>query len=207
MTVHEPRSLDRSTTWLPALLATAALGIGCADQARSDSASGAYQELGVQLQNCANDAITCLGAANCDDAAEQACREQFHTCREGTRAAYRTFFEAVGQCWSTKRECVAGARDAAIANDGGARSGHAACRDAFHACVDDNRPVRPGPGPCMQGLRECVQTDVQSGRRERRHMIHDCLGEAHQCILDRLPMCDPTEPPAGGTGTTSDAGS
>ena len=206
MTAHEPSSASRSTVLLAISLATAVLGFGCTGDAEESSASGAYQQLGVQLQNCANDALNCLGAANCDDTAEQACRDQFHSCREDTRAAYVAFFEAVRQCWSTKLECVAAARDAGDdeATDGGVPSAHGACREAFHTCVGDNRPIRPAPGPCMQALHECVQTDVEGGRRERHRMIHDCVGEAHQCILDRLPMCGPDEPPAEDAGTSAE---
>ncbi len=214
MTAHERSSACRSKVLIGISLATALLGFGCAGDGGESSASGAYQQLGVQLQNCANDAITCLGAANCDDTAQQACRDQFHTCRENTRAAYWAFLESVRQCWSTKMECVAAARDAgddstddgnADSSDGGVPSAHAVCREAFHTCVDDNRPIRPEPGPCMQALRECVQTDVQEGHRERHRMIRDCLGEAHQCILDRLPMCGPDEPPAEDAGTAPEA--
>jgi hypothetical protein len=212
MTAHQSSSTGRSTALLAISLAlslpAALFGFGCGGDEGESTAGGAYQQLGVQLQNCANDALTCLATANCDDTAEQACRDGFRTCREDTRAAYRAFFESVRQCWSTKLECVAAARDAGDDTggadetaDGGAPSAHAVCREAFHACIDDNRPIRPEPGPCMQALRECVQTDVQTGRRERHRLIRDCLGEAHQCILDRLPMCGPDEPPAEDAGT------
>ena len=171
---------------------------GCeSDEAPSTGGVGAsYQTLAVQLQNCASTGLDCLQAADCDDAAEQACRDDFHTCRENTRDAYRAFHEAVRACWQTKRECI---RDAWSDGGGDWDAGIAAfsaCRDEFHACVEVDRPIRPEPGPCMSALRTCVETDVQSAEEgSRRAAFHDCLSAAHECIVNRLPMCDGDEEP------------
>jgi hypothetical protein len=226
MTAHTQLAHGRSTHHFVALLFVLGLCTSCGDEPQpSPSASGAFQALAVQLQNCSSNALDCLGAANCDEAQEQACRDQFRACREETRAAYRAFFEAARQCWADKRECLAAARDAGGADAGdtadGGTNACAACREAFHGCLDDNRPIRPEPGPCMQALRECVQSDAQSGgmddaaadagqtrssrHRARHQQVRDCLSQAHECILDRLPMCGPDEPEPQDAGPAPDA--
>jgi hypothetical protein len=174
--------------------------VGCNrhQEAANGEVGSKYEELAVQLQNCASNALDCLKAANCDDAAEQACKDEFHACREATRDAYKAFCGAVKDCFASARECVADVKDSGVADaDGGARAAYGACRDQFKACVQENRPIRAPAGPCLQGLRDCVQ----AGDSDRR----DCLEQAHECFVNRLPMCGPDNP-GGGTGGSGTAG-
>ena len=193
-------ALETRSTTTYALALALALASGCSEhQDRGNSAvNGAYEQLAVQLQNCANDALNCLGAANCDDAAEQACRDGYRACRAETRAAYRAFHAAVRECFATKWECVS---DAGWGDAG--RTERQACREQFHMCVADERPIRAPAGPCLQGLRECVHADAMSGERPGREQVRDCLSAAHQCVVDRLPMCEPDEPGEAGAGGAS----
>jgi hypothetical protein len=171
--------------------------VGCSSHhevSKSQDVQSAYEELQVQLQNCASNALDCVKAANCDDTAEQACRDEFKACRDATRDAYRAFHDAVKDCFGTARQCVENIQDSGAADvDGGVRAAFGACRDQFKMCVADNRPIRPEPGPCCSALRECVQNDENDKR--------DCFEQAHTCFVNRLPMCGPNEP-GGGTGGT-----
>jgi hypothetical protein len=226
MTDNTTLAHRRPTYHFVALLCALGFCASCGDEPEeTPTASGAFQALAVQLQNCSSNALDCLGAANCDATQEQACRDQFRACREETRDAYRAFFEAARQCWADKRECLAAARDAgeADASDTGDAGANACaeCRAAFRGCLDDNRPIRPEPGPCMQALRECVQADAQSGgvddaavdggesrwsrHRARHRQVRDCLSQAHECIQNRLPMCGPDEPEPQDAGAAQDA--
>jgi hypothetical protein len=191
-------SNTRAAVRTVAAAAFACMGLaGCNhDQSGGDTtAGGSYADLAVQLQNCASDALTCVKAANCDDAAEQVCRDAFKTCRDNTRAAYHAFHDAVKECFGAARECIGDARDGGAASepgDGGTNP-FGVCRDGFKMCVQDSRPTPPPAGPCLQGLRDCVQADEMGTR--------DCLEQAHTCFLNRLPMCGPTpgtEPTPGG---------
>jgi hypothetical protein len=174
---------------------------GCGQHENASSGTGVgttYEELAVQLQNCASNALDCVKAANCDDTAEQACRDEFHTCREATRDAYHAFCASVKDCFASARECAGGVRDSGAADaDGGVRAAYGACRDQFKMCVDENRPIRAPAGPCMQGLRDCVQ----GGTTDRG----TCFEQAHTCFVNRLPMCGPNTP-GGGTGGGGAAG-
>jgi hypothetical protein len=183
-----------------ALALTCAAGCGEQSQPQGGSDVGdLYQALGVQLQNCASNALDCLGAANCDDAAEQACKDGYRQCRADTRAAYRAYREAVHACWETKWQCV---RDAGW-GDAGAEA-RSACKEQLRACIAEDRPIRAPAGPCMMALRECVHADSMEGERPSREQVRDCLGAAHQCVLDRLPDCEPEDMPDA--ATSSDAG-
>jgi hypothetical protein len=176
--------------------------VGCNHHDEPSSSSKdvgtAYEELAVQLQNCASNALDCVKAANCDDNAEQACRDEFKACREATRDAYHAFHDAVRDCFASARQCVQNVQDSGAADvDGGVRAAFGVCRDQFKMCVVDNKPMRPEPGPCCSALRECVQNDESDKR--------DCFEQAHTCFVNRLPMCGPSEP-GGGTGGTGTAG-
>jgi hypothetical protein len=193
-----------SLTTCAAAIAFASVAAGCSDsdeQREGNDVNGAYQELATQLQNCASDALDCYGAANCDDAREATCRDEFQVCRENTRAAYRAYHEAVHECWAEKWACVS---DAGF-SDAGADA-RAACRDQLKACVAEDKPLPAPLGPCMQGLRDCVQSDAETGERPSVSLVHDCLIEAHGCVIDRFPMCGPGGPmPAAGSGGTMSA--
>jgi hypothetical protein len=189
------------------LLASLALGLsmaGCTEDEPADTTEvgSTYEALAVQLQNCASNGLDCYQAANCDEAAEQVCRDEFRACREATRDAYRAYHRAIGNCFRAKLECVRDAwTDGGATTDGG-EPDFSACRDEFHACIEVDRPIPAEPGPCMSGLRECVQANVQWGEDGSRAAFHDCLSEAHTCIQNRLPMCDLD----GGTGGSVDGG-
>lgn len=202
MTFYGMNAARRTRAFSIAALALGLRMAGCSSDPPRESASEvgtAYQALAVQLQNCASNGLDCYQAANCDDAAEQACRDELHACREATRDAYRAYHQAIGNCFRAKLECVHDAwSDGGATSDGGAAD-FQACRDQFHACVEVDRPIPAEPGPCMSGLRACVETNVQWGEDGSRAALHDCLSEAHQCIQNRLPMCE-DEAGAGGAG-------
>jgi hypothetical protein len=196
----------RAALMLSMALACLLGGVGCEEEpevANDDSVAGSYQALAAQLQNCASSALTCLQNASCDEAQEQECRDEFRACREGTRDAYRAYHEAVRVCWHDKFECVrdAWSADASTATGEAGTSAFDACKDTFRECVAADRPIPPEPGPCMSGLRACVETNVQWGEDASRQAFRDCLGEAHACIVDRIPMCGPDDP-----GADDDAG-
>lgn len=178
-----------------AVVAALACGslIGCNQHAPASESNvgNAYAELQTQLENCGSNALDCLKAANCDQTAEQACRDSFQACRDATRAAYKAFHDAVRECFDSARQCFADVKDSGVTGDAGTDA-FGACRDQFKMCVQDNRPIRPEPGPCMAALRDCVQNDQNDKR--------DCFDQAHQCILDRLPMCGPANTDGGMSG-------
>jgi hypothetical protein len=170
-------------------LSIAVWGSGCTELEPEHTQVGAtYSTLAVQLQSCASDALACHRAANCDEAAEQACRQGLRACRDTTRDAYRAFHEAVSACLLDKNECVTDAwGDAGLEGDAGSEQ-LAACRRELLACVEADRPIPPEPDPCMEGLRECVQARVLGGEDDR-NAFGDCLGQAHACIVNGLPTC------------------
>ena len=165
-------------------------GSGCTELEPERTQVGTtYSALAVQLQSCASNALDCHRAANCDDAAEQACRQDLRACRDTARDAYRAFHEAVGACLHDKNECVTEAwGDAGLEGDAGGEQ-LAACRRELRTCVEADRPIPPEPDPCMERLRECVQARVL-GDEDERSAFGDCLGEAYACIVNRLPMCE-----------------
>jgi hypothetical protein len=165
---------------------------GCAQHSNSDgsSASASYQALGSQLQNCVSTALTCLKSANCDPAKDQACRDDFKACHDGNKAIFEAFHQSVQQCVEARRTCVADAGAQAPAGSPSATAWNTfiACKQQYRACIDDSRPIAPPPGPCMQGLRQCVQEGTQSGAQ--------CFQQARTCFMNELP------PVCGGTGGT-----
>lgn len=187
MTFYGTNAARRLRASVIAALALGASIASCTeDEPEQTEVGSSFAALATQLQNCASNGLDCYQAANCDEAAEQVCRDDFRACREATRDAYRAYHQAIGNCFRAKLECVhnAWSDGGASTADGGAAE-FEACRDEFHACIEVDRPIPPEPGPCMQGLRECVQSDVQWGEDGSRAALHDCLSEAHTCIVNR----------------------
>lgn len=163
------------------------LGFGCSSESTpSDSSvSSTFEALGAQLENCRSSAAACLKDANCDAAEDQACRDEFKACHDKNRAAFEAFGNAVDTCVQAKKTCNASASSAAGASmapsAGTSGSARSACRQAFHECVDDAKPVRPAPNPCVASLRTCVQDSANKPM--------DCFDQARSCIMDQLPPC------------------
>lgn len=199
--MHKIEKKQLRAAWVTSIALACGMGVSCTEEAQApsdDSVASSYNALAVQLQNCGNDALDCVGAANCDDAAEQLCRDQFHECRDNTRDAYRAYHEAVRACWQEKLECVreAWGDGGFTPAEGDAGTPFDACKDRFRACVAVDRPLPAEPGPCMSGLRACVEANVEWGEDGSRQALRDCLSETHTCIRDRIPMCGPDEPPS-----------
>lgn len=209
MTFHGTNAARRLRAFSIASLALSLGMAGCTEDeptAEPTTEVGTkYEALAVQLQNCASNALACYQGASCDEAAEQACREEFQACREATRDAYRAYQQAIGNCFRTKLECVRDVWTGSGTADGGVTDIQG-CRDDFQACVEVDRPIPAEPGPCMSGLHQCVQTNVQWGEDGSRSAFHDCLSDAHMCIQDRLPMCDDDAGTAGSGGTAGTGG-
>lgn len=195
--------------WMALLGCSLFLGCGGAPSSGEQSQVGtALQDLGAQLQNCASSALDCVKAADCDKTKEQACRDDFMSCRKANLSALEAFGQAVESCYQTKRQCIADARGNGGAGGGTAvgagGSGGAAsspfelCHEAFRSCVQDNRPQPPAPGPCMQGWHDCIQAGDMTPRQ--------CFDAAHQCFLNRLPMCGPSAAGSGGAAAGSGGG-
>lgn len=157
------------------------LSAGCGNEQTSATdarVDATYEALAGQFRACASDAAACLKTANCDVAANQACRDQFATCRDAAKAAAEAFHAAVHQCRADARSCWG---DAGSAEDAGAA--RHACFEELKMCVVSNKPERAPAPPCIAALRDCIQADNAD--------THACMMTAHQCFLDSMPpRCD-----------------
>jgi len=165
-------------SWAAAAALLIVLSAGCEKQVQSDNKVDAtYEALFGQFRACASTAAACLKTANCDEAQNQVCRDQFATCRDAAKAAAEAFYAAVRECRSDARACKA---DASDSDDGGERH---ACHDELRMCVASSKPERAPAPPCIAELRDCIQADMSEPRA--------CMMTAHQCFLDSMPpRCD-----------------
>src|SRR5262245_7122105 len=139
----------RLERWTLAAATALSLGLsaGCEKEVTTDNKVDAtYEALAGQFRACASNAMACLKTANCDEAQNQVCRDQFATCRDAARAAAEAFRAAVHECRADARACKS---DASDADDGGAR---AMCRDDLRMCVAAAKPERAADPPCIAAL-------------------------------------------------------
>jgi hypothetical protein len=166
---------------ITAAVALMGLSAGCGNEQNIPTdkrVDATYEALAGQFRACASNAAACLKSANCDEAANQACRDQFATCRDAAKAAADAFHEAVHQCRADARACWG---DAGSAQDAGAA--RHACFDELKMCVASNKPEQSPAPPCIASLRDCIQADNSDTRA--------CLMTAHECFLDSMPpRCD-----------------
>jgi hypothetical protein len=171
--------LERLVTAVAVALMGLSAGCGNEQNMAPDSRVDAtYEALAGQFRACMSDAAACLKTANCNEAANQACRDQFATCRDAAKAAAEAFHDAVHQCRADARACWG---DAGSTQDAGAA--RHACFDELKMCVASNRPEQAAPPPCVASLRDCIQADDADP--------HACLMTAHDCFMDSIPpRCD-----------------
>ena len=129
--------------------------------ASDNAVDTAYAALVSDIATCAKEVKTCVDAA-ADDAAVDACREDFSSCREDAGKKHVAKLEnAARSCSATHKECVRSAEKGEAAS----------CQEELRVCL---RAARPDRG----------EDDDDAGTKNdaRKAARADCLAELHPCV-------------------------